>query len=133
MIANAPPLTSPRLMPATGVVEQPVAETVAVAQAPVQRAIAEPAVFQTAAAIQPVRIVSDAPRPPERPYDLSTIPGAGTPITFAGAAPGTARVAAARPVVASLYFAKPEPVTQRFDPRHPLVRDLKPQRFVALR
>jgi rare lipoprotein A len=133
MVANAPPLTSPRLLPATGVVERPVAETVAVAQAPVQRAVAEPATFQTAAAPQPVRVVSDAPRPPERPYDLSTIPGAGTPITFAGAAPGATRAAAARPVVASLYFAKPEPVEQRFDPKHPLVRDLKPQRFVALR
>jgi len=133
MIANAPPLTSPRLMPATGVVERPVNETVAVAQAPAQRAVAEPAVLQSEAPVQSARVMSDAPRPPVRPYDLLTVPGAGTPITFAGAAPGASRIAAARPMVASLYFAKPEPVAQLFDPRHPLVRDLKPQRFVALR
>ncbi|MGL4440803.1 MAG: septal ring lytic transglycosylase RlpA family protein [Bosea sp. (in: a-proteobacteria)] len=138
LVANAPPLTSPRVTPAT--VQTDIAEVpAAIAQRqPVSRlALAE----ATAASAAPlavsdiVRPVSGAPRPPERPFDLATIPGAATPTAFAGPQPGAARIAAApsRPVVASLYFAKPIGPAQTFDRGHPLVRDLKPQKFLALR
>lgn len=139
MVANAPPLTSPRVIPATAQLETDDDDTPAVAprQQPSRMALAQaPAAIAAPIGISEiVRPVSGAPRPPERPFDLATIPGAATPIAFAGAQPGSARVAAvpSRPVVASLYFAKPIGPAQTFERTHPLVRDLKPQKFVALR
>ncbi len=124
MIANAPPLTTPRALPATGVVPVEAAAPVLTARAPAPELVATS---------EQVRTVRDAPRPPERPFDLATIPGASSPTSFAGAVPA-ARVASAgqRPVVASLYYAPPAAPRQAFEKAHPLVRDLKPQRFVKL-
>ncbi len=139
MVANAPPLTSPRIFPATGAVE-PLEAPAATAQAsrqatsqiaalPVQR----PETAQPIATNEAVRAVRGAPMPPERPFDLATIPGAGTPTAFAGAGTAGSRlVASQRPLVASLYYAKPVVPAQTFSPSHPLARDLTPQRFVAL-
>jgi rare lipoprotein A len=79
------------------------------------------------------RVVRGAPRPPERPFDLSTIPGAATPIAFAGAAPRAAQPqAAGRSTVASLFFAPEQASRQTFSKTNPLSRDLKPQTFVPL-
>ncbi|KFG70877.1 septal ring lytic transglycosylase RlpA family protein [Microvirga sp. BSC39] len=50
----------------------------------------------------PGAVASSVPLPPERPFDLGTIPGAASPIArVSSAAPG--QVPASRPVVASLY------------------------------
>lgn len=130
MVANAPPLTSPRMLPATGITPQEAPAAAFVARSP---APAQPAPAEAVPISETVRAVRDAPRPPERPFDLATIPGAGTPIAFAGAAPTQLRATAPRPMVASLYFAAPAAPAQRFDPKHPLAKDIKPQRFVALR
>ncbi|QRM31970.1 septal ring lytic transglycosylase RlpA family protein [Microvirga sp. VF16] len=47
-------------------------------------------------------VASNVPLPPERPFDLGTIPGAASPVArISAAAPGT--VPPSRPVVASLY------------------------------
>ncbi len=142
MVANAPPLTSPRLTPATGVTpREDVEDATFVAQRPAPQAsfaLASAASAPTPAAVpvtETMRPVRGAPMPPERPFDLATIPGAGTPIAFAGSAPlAPVRVAQApqRPLVASLYFAPPTLPKQGFDRTHPLVRDLTPQRFVRL-
>lgn len=136
MVANAPPLTSPRITPATTPTDN-VEEMSAQRQLQPRLALAQATAAAPAAVAisEVVRPVSGAPRPPERPFDLTTIPGAATPISFAGPQPGAGRVAAAstRPVVASLYFAKQMGPAQNFERSHPLVRDLKPQRFVALR
>jgi rare lipoprotein A len=134
MVANAPPLTSPRVTPATGQAEIAEAAPAAVSRQSSSRfALAEAAPQATApvSVSDIARPVSGAPRPPERPFDLATIPGASTPTAFAGPQVGAARQS--RPVVASLYYAKPTGPTQTFDKAHPLVRDLKPQKFVALR
>jgi rare lipoprotein A len=49
-------------------------------------------------------VASNVPLPPERPFDLGTIPGAASPVArISSAAPGIAP--ASRPVVASLYEA----------------------------
>ncbi|WP_262268989.1 septal ring lytic transglycosylase RlpA family protein [Microvirga yunnanensis] len=49
-------------------------------------------------------MASNVPLPPERPFDLGTIPSAASPVVrISSAAPGT--VPASRPVVASLYEA----------------------------
>jgi len=49
-------------------------------------------------------VASNVPLPPERPFDLGTIPGAASPVArISSAAPGTAP--ASRPMVASLYEA----------------------------
>ncbi|MBM1172061.1 septal ring lytic transglycosylase RlpA family protein [Microvirga arabica] len=61
-----------------------------------------------ARASQPSTVASAAagnvPLPPERPFDLGTIPGAASPVArVSSAVPG--QVPAARPVVASLYEA----------------------------
>jgi rare lipoprotein A len=143
MIANAPPLTSPRVFPATGVTrDEP--ETPVVRSPALAVAAQNPAPAAAASALSPSpssadptpRTVRDAPVPPGRPFDLATIAGAATPIAFAGAPP--ARLAAVRttvseprPVVASLYFAE-SAQPQAFSRNHPLARDLKPQRFEPL-
>ena len=49
--------------------------------------------------------VGHVPLPPERPFDLGTIPGAGTPVRTSG----LAVTPPARPVVAGLYYAEPQP------------------------
>lgn len=130
MIASAPPMT-PRFQPRQAPVEQPALEQVAAAEA----APAPIAQVQSSEASRPVR---GAPVPPSRPFDLATIPGAGVPIAFAG--PGGPQQAAQvrglgapqRPVVASLFYARPQAPAQVFSPSHPLARDLTPQKFVAL-
>jgi rare lipoprotein A len=71
--------------------------------------------------------VAGVPLPPERPFDLGTIPNAGKPVPVASLAP----LPPSRPVMAGLYYA-PETPPVRFaksDPFHAL----KPQRFVALK
>jgi rare lipoprotein A len=60
---------------------------------------------QQFASALPVR--SNVPLPPERPFDLGTIPGASTPgMTMSSAAPKTQP--SSRPVMAGLYYASPE-------------------------
>ncbi|MBB3020012.1 rare lipoprotein A [Microvirga lupini] len=50
----------------------------------------------------PSAVASNVPLPPERPFDLGTIPGAASPVArVSSAAPS--QVGASRPVVASLY------------------------------
>jgi rare lipoprotein A len=127
MVASAPPMT-PRAAP------EPVAEPVAVA-APRPAAVQVAQAPESIAVSELARPVSNAPRPPERPFDLATIPGAATPIAFAGAAPGSAQAARPAPqraTVAQLYYAAPQGPRQTFSKAHPLARDLLPQRFVAL-
>jgi rare lipoprotein A len=51
-------------------------------------------------------VASNVPLPPERPFDLGTIPGAATPMRAASSAsPGALP---SRPVVAGLYYAAPQ-------------------------
>jgi rare lipoprotein A len=47
------------------------------------------------------RVVGNVPLPPERPFDLGTIPHAGTPVAAAGSLPMV--LPPARPIVAGLY------------------------------
>jgi len=52
-------------------------------------------------------VPSHAPLPPERPFDLGTIPGAVNPgVALRG--PASAGLRPSRPVVAGLYYASPE-------------------------
>lgn len=128
MVASAPPMT-PRVS-APAAVEAPVEQTsFALAAAP-QPAV-QPAVTP---ASETTRVVRNAPLPPARPFDLATIPGAGVPTAFAGAGSSqvATRTAAPRPVVASLFYAKPDVKPQVFSRSHPLARDLTAQRFVPL-
>ena len=67
------------------------------------------------------------PLPPERPFDLGTIPNAATPVPVA-----IAPLPPARPVMAGLFYASPATAGARFARTDPF-KDLKPQRFVALR
>ena len=48
---------------------------------------------------------SSVPLPPERPFDLGTIPNAATPVKVSSVSPG---VLQARPAVAGLYYASQE-------------------------
>jgi rare lipoprotein A len=131
MIATAPPLTTPR--PVGGSV-MPESQQQPVVQAAAQVAQAAPAAQpDVSEAIS--RAVRTAPRPPERPFDLATIPGAATPIAFAGSSPSAGAVRGVQPqraAVAALYFAPPSAPPARFTNAHPLVKDLRPQQFVAL-
>ncbi|HEX8164980.1 MAG TPA: septal ring lytic transglycosylase RlpA family protein [Beijerinckiaceae bacterium] len=76
----------------------------------------------------PGRVAAGVPLPPERPFDLGTIPNAGVPVPVAALAP----LPPSRPVMAGLYYAPPEAPPARFAKSDPF-RDLKPQRFVALK
>jgi rare lipoprotein A len=91
-------------------------------------AAAAPTPLQTAAAeASPGRLVAGVPLPPERPFDLGTIPNAATPVRAASLVP----IPPARPVIAGLYYAAPAPRT-RFAKSDPF-KDLKPQAFVPLK
>ena len=83
------------------------------------------------AAVEPEpesRIASGVPLPPERPFDLGTIPNAGVPVPVASLAP----MPPSRPVFAGLYYAPPEAPRARFARSDPF-KDMTPQRFVALK
>jgi rare lipoprotein A len=59
--------------------------------------------FASASAGAPVR--NGIPLPPERPFDLGTIPSAATPVPVASL---STRLPPSRPVLAGLYYAEPE-------------------------
>lgn len=77
------------------------------------------------------RIVHGIPMPPDRPFDLATIPNAGTPVP--PSRPGRAVTAshAKGQVTASLFFAEPASVNAHFVKNDPWSR-LKPQKFQPL-
>ncbi len=67
--------------------------------------VAGPAAQRVASSAIPLR--SNVPLPPERPFDLGTIPGAAAPgMNLSSAAPSV--IPPSRPVVAGLYYASPE-------------------------
>jgi rare lipoprotein A len=79
------------------------------------------------------RIVSNIPLPPERPFDLGTIPNAATPVaSVVMPASSVALLPPTRPVSASLFYAAPDGPNARFAKDDPF-RHMKPQRFVALK
>ncbi|MDJ1156790.1 septal ring lytic transglycosylase RlpA family protein [Chelatococcus sp. SYSU_G07232] len=81
------------------------------------------------------RPVTGIPLPPERPFDLGTIPNAGVPVAVAVPTSGAGRSAAisgTRPVVASLFYAPAEAPAVQFGRNDPMA-GLKPQRFVAFK
>jgi rare lipoprotein A len=95
---------------------------------------AEPAPVRSApaqiAAVEPMvdgRPAPGIPLPPERPFDLGTIPNAATPVPVASLAPLPPRRA-----VAGLFYANPEAPRTRFAKSDPF-KDLKPQAFVPLK
>ncbi len=74
--------------------------------------------------------VAFAPRPPERPFDLATIPNAGTQVSTA--VPGaTIQRVSGRPVVASLFYAPEIAPKAGFAKGNPLA-SLTAQRFEPL-
>jgi rare lipoprotein A len=55
----------------------------------------------------PAPMVGSVPLPPERPFDLGTIPGAASPV-IAISSVASSVVPPSRPVIAGLYYASPE-------------------------
>jgi rare lipoprotein A len=87
------------------------------------------------AATTQIQRAGSVPLPPERPFDLATIPNAGVPVAVS--VPGLQRPSAAplppqRPQVAGLMFVPTSDAPQMFSQKHPLMKDIKPQRFVRL-
>jgi rare lipoprotein A len=80
-------------------------------------------------ALEP-RLVGKVPMPPERPFDLGTIPSAATPV------PGPGRIAhvlpPVRPAYAGLFYADPDVKRSRAG-KHDPFDDLAPRKSVALR
>jgi rare lipoprotein A len=74
--------------------------------------------------------VRGAPLPPNRPFDLDTIAGAGTPVHVRSLS--SAPLPPARAHVASLFAAPERSPTDRFSKSHPLAQDLKPQVLQSL-
>jgi rare lipoprotein A len=74
--------------------------------------------------------VRGAPLPPNRPFDLDTIAGAGTPVAVRPVISTTRPPV--RTNVASLFAAPERSPTQRFAQNHPLARDLVPQTLQPL-
>jgi len=76
----------------------------------------------------PSAVASNVPLPPERPFDLGTIPGAASPVArISAATPGT--VPASRPVVASLSEA-PAGTAQSGFQRNGAYSAANPSKFV---
>lgn len=96
MIAQATPRPANAPRQAIGINYEPEDEIQAVP-------IAGPGSQQVASYAAPVR--SNVPLPPERPFDLGTIPGAASRMTLGSAMPNVAPPS--RPIVAGLYYAAP--------------------------
>jgi rare lipoprotein A len=74
-------------------------------------------------------LAAGAPLPPERPFDLGTIPNAATPVPVAALAP----TPPSRPVMAGLFYASPEArAGARFSKSDPF-KNLKSQHVVAFK
>ena len=95
-----------------------------------ETAAAAPAA-QTAAAAVPAagQIVSNIPLPPERPFDLGTIPNAASPVR-ATAAPMV--LPPSRPVLAGLYYGPMEQTGAGFQ-KGTSFRTLSASNFVSIR
>lgn len=121
-----PAAATPRVQPAAPALaytEQP-------RSAPEPVAAAAPVATAMMTAPQP-GLVRAAPRPPNRPFDLDTIPGANMPLAQA-ASPLRGTVAPQRQAVAQLFYAQPQGPAARFSNTHPLARDLTAQAFRPL-
>ncbi len=121
-------------VPVTAQGFQPVPVATAPAFAPVARSAPVMSPVAQMAQFAPQRAGS-VPLPPERPFDLATIPNAGIPVAVS--VPGLQRPAMApmppqRPQVAGLMFVPRSDAPQMFSQKHPLMKDIKPQRFVRL-
>jgi rare lipoprotein A len=82
------------------------------------------------APIEGARPVAGVPRPPERPFDLATIPNAATPVSTA--VPGATIIrATARPAMAGLFYAPVQAPQAKFAKADPLA-GLTAQSFVKL-
>jgi rare lipoprotein A len=81
------------------------------------------------------RHVTNVPMPPERPFDLGTIPSAATPVPGPVArAPGPVAhvLPPVRPAYAGLFYADPDPKRVRAG-KHDPFDDLAPRKSVVLR
>jgi rare lipoprotein A len=104
------------------------APVVASAPAAVEKQVPENALAM--APVDMARAVSGAPRPPQRPFDLATIPNAGTPVSTA--VPGAQIIRAVqRPAVAGMFYAPVELPKARFAKADPM-SGLTSQSFVKL-
>ncbi|WP_112663424.1 septal ring lytic transglycosylase RlpA family protein [Microvirga flavescens] len=96
----------------------PVRETIATQT---YEASEEVAVVETPAPVmpqaQPLRptTIGMIPLPPERPFDLGTIPGAATPVPMVVSSAGSNVLPPSRPIVAGLYYAEPQSAPQKFE------------------
>ncbi|MGL4325609.1 MAG: septal ring lytic transglycosylase RlpA family protein [Beijerinckiaceae bacterium] len=134
MVASAQPVRQSLPVQAASYApaSQPTVAQIVPAAAPATTAIAmaqpaarEPAPQRFASAALPAA----APLPPERPFDLMTIPNAGTPVM--NAVPGSASGRAGT-TVAQLFYAEPDRAAARFEKSDPW-STLKPQRFKPLK
>jgi rare lipoprotein A len=76
------------------------------------------------------RVLSGVPLPPERPYDLGTIPQAATPVRSAAVA--QAALPPSRPQMAALYFAPPDQPGRGFETTGPF-HSLRTDKVVSLK
>jgi rare lipoprotein A len=76
------------------------------------------------------RVVGGVPLPPERPYDLGTIPQAATPVRSAAVA--QAALPPSRPQMAALYFAPPDQPAGGFEAAGPF-KSLRTDKVVSLK
>jgi rare lipoprotein A len=132
MIATQPaepvsprPVSAPVAPRPAPVAAEPLTVASAMAPAPVQAAAVTAVPMSEPG---PARAVA-APRPPDRPFDLATIPNAAVPVSRA--VPGLV-TGQPRQQVAGMFFAPVSDAPQMFSRNHPLAKDVKPQKFVAL-
>ncbi len=112
----------------TTIVREPAPAAPVATAAPL--ASAAPANALAMAPLEGARPVAGAPVPPQRPYDLATIPNAATPISTA--VPGAQIIRTPqRAVAAGLFYAPPQAPKMRFAKGDPMA-GLTEQRFVPL-
>lgn len=131
MIASAEPEAAPagvtvipqrQQVAALAATETPLFSAPSASAVTLRQTIAEPVELPAG------RIVRGIPSPPERPFDLGTIPNAGIPVAVA--VPGVPDGASQRSQVASLFYAQPQS-TGQFDRKGPWA-GLKPAGFMPL-
>ena len=104
-LTNAAPTMIARATPRPNQPRQAIALRSYEPETEIEEAPPSPGLTRSAASPRPA--ASNVPLPPERPFDLGTIPGAATPMAALSAGSSNVRTPS-RPVLAGLYYAAPE-------------------------
>jgi rare lipoprotein A len=128
MVASAEPVAAPEPQPRVASRQIPAQEELP-APTPVRTAFAAPVAAPVAVSLPVGRPAPGTPLPPDRPFDLGTIPNAAKPVPV----PLPRSALRGGTHQAGLFFAEPEMAATGFRKADPIAQYLTAQNFVPLR